>query len=573
MNKYSVRLLALITVLAVLAAACGPAADDPETSPTTQAGQGEGDGESTTTSPDDADPEEEPDAPKPTVRAAIVGDEGTLNPYTYVTGFPGWNLLTMQYDTIMQLDADGVPQPWLAESVEVSDDGLQYQITLHPDVQWNDGESLTAEDVAFTVEYFLENPHSRFTRDLTGVTGAEVTGDLTVNINLESPSPSFPLSALADVPIIPQHVWSTVTNPEEFQFEEVTNVASGPLKLVEYRPDQSYRFEANSNYFRGEPAVSEVILVQFADDTGALAAIRAGEVDVVFRPVSPEQIELLDAQDPIEIDQGPEFGSQILLYDATKPPFDDPVVRQAMSLAIDRQDLVDTVFLGAATVGSVGWIHPVQAAFNPQVETVTDVDAANTLLDEAGYADTDGDGIREFDGQPMSFEILAPSDNSLRIRSSELISEMLTDIGIQTEVATVERTTLVEAVWPGFDVSQGRNYEMSIFGWSSPVLADVSRISSLVHSDPAIGAINVTGFSDPEMDEMAAQLTVETDEQARAQLLLDMQTLFAERLPFIPLLYPDGAYAFDSSVYDEWVFVAGQGIVSKLSLLPAAARP
>jgi len=455
----------------------------------------------------------------------------------------------------------------------VSDDGLTYTVDLVPDVTWNDGEPLTADDVKFTVDYFLANTHSRFTRDLAGVTGAEVTGDNQVEITLEAPNPAFPLRALADVPIIPQHVWEAVENPAEATFDDVTNVGSGPFVLVEYTPDQSYRFEANPDYFRGAPAVNELVLVQFADEAGLVAALRAGEIDVTFRSISPEQVQALGSVEGIEVAQGPEFATQMLYYDVTKPPFTELAVRQAISMAIDRQDLLDTVFLGAATLGNIGWTHPESPAFNDEIETVTDVEGANGLLDDAGITDSDGDGIRELDGTPLSAELLAPSDNPLRIRMAELISEMLLEIGFQATVTSIERETLVNRVWPEFDVANGRDYEMAMFGWSAPVQVDPSQITSLIHSDPAIGSINISGFSNPEADELSEQLLVEQDEATRQDLLDQLQALVAEELPFVMLLYSDGTYGYRSEVYSDWEFITGQGIVTKLSLLPADARP
>ena len=512
-------------------------------------------------------------APAETVRAGMVGDESTLNPYTYVTGFPGWNLLMLQYDSLLQFDVNGEPQPWLASGYEVSEDGLTYTVDLVPDVTWNDGEPLTAEDVKFTVDYFLANTHSRFTRDLAGVTGAEVTGDNQVTITLEAPNPAFALRALADVPILPQHVWESVENPAEATFEEVTNVGTGPFVLAEYTPDQSYRFEANPDYFRGAPAVNELVLVQFADEAGLVAALRAGEIDATFRSISPEQVQALSSVEGVEVVQGPEFATQALYYDVTKAPFDQVAVRQAISMAIDRQDLLDTVFLGAATLGNVGWTHPESPAFNDEIETVTDVEGANALLDEAGITDSDGDGIRELDGEPLSAELLAPSDNPLRLRMAELISEMLLEIGFEATVTSIERETLVNRVWPDFDVANGRDYEMAMFGWSAPVQVDPSQITSLIHSDPAIGSINISGFSDPEADQLSEQLLVEQDEATRQELLDQLQAIVAEQLPFVMLLYGDGTYGYRPDVYADWAFITGQGIVTKLSLLPEEARP
>lgn len=508
-----------------------------------------------------------------TVRAAVTGEEATINPYTYVSGFPGWNLLMLQYDTLMQFDADGIPQPWLAESIEANDDLTEFVLTLADGVTWHDGEPLTASDVKFSFDYFIENATGRFSRDLAGVESVTVDGDLGVTVTLSAPDPAFDLVALADVPIIPEHVWADIENPAEATYDISTNIGSGPYMLVDYTEGQSYTFEANPDYFLGAPTVDQLVVVVFADDAGALAAIRSGEVDVIFERISPEQIDLLDSQDPLEVVQGPEFTTQMINYDVTKAPFDDVAVRQAMDLAIDRQDIVDTVFLGSATVGSPGWIHPDKSVYNPEVAAEHDVDAANALLEEAGYTDSDGDGIREFDGQPMSFEMLTNSSDSLRLRIAELTSEMLAEIGIEVTVASVETGTWEEAVWPGFDIANGRNYELAVWGWSAPVQANTIRVAQLVHGDPGIGFLNLTGFSHPDIDQISADLQSESDPDAAQELLDELQVLIAEQLPFILLAYPDGAYVYDSDVYADWEFIAGQGIVGKLSLLPADARP
>ncbi|MYH55935.1 MAG: ABC transporter substrate-binding protein [Acidimicrobiia bacterium] len=531
--------------------------DEPDTPTTTQA--------PTTTA---AAPPAEPVR----IRAAVTGDEGTLNPYTYISGFPGWNLLMLQYDSLTQVDADGVPQPWLASEVTTNADLTEYTVALVEGVTWHDGQPLTAHDVKFTADYFINNAAaSRFARDLAGVTEVVVVDDLTATFVLEATNPGFNLVALADVPIIPQHIWESVTDPEGHQFEGGTNIGSGPFRMTDYDEGQAYRFAANPDYFRGPPSVDELVVVVFADDAGAQAAIRTGEVDVIFERIPPEQIDLLDAQDPLDVLLGPEFTTQMINYDATIRPFDDVAVRKAIDLAMNRQDIVDTVFLGAATVGSSGWIHPGHSSYNPAIVPVHDPAAANALLDEAGYLDTDGDGVREYDGgQPMSFEIITNAPDSLRLRIAELTVEMLGEIGIQTSVSSVETATWENAVWPGFDVSQGRNYNIAMWGWSAPVQANPLRLPSLIQST---GFLNLTGFANAEIDELSDRLAVETDAAEREAILGRMQEIIADQLPFVLLAYPDGAYVYDSDVYSDWEFIAGQGIVSKLSLLPPSARP
>jgi peptide/nickel transport system substrate-binding protein len=507
------------------------------------------------------------------LRVAIIGDESTLTPYTYVTGYPGWNLLTLQYDTLYQLDMNGVPKPWLATSATVSEDGLTVTLALREDVTWHDGQPLTAEDVKFTFDYFKANQQGRFTRDLRPVDSAVVDDEGRVVVTLSAPAPSLELGTLADVPILPKHIWEGVANPAEHSFEGVTNIGTGPYKLVEYQPEQFYRFAANADYFAGAPAVAELVAIKFADDAGALAALRGGEVDMIVRPVAPEQIDLLSALPGMKVAQGPLFTTQMLTYDMTTPPFNRLEVRQAMALAIDRQDIIDTVYLGAGTLGSAGWIHPQSPLFNDAVVTETNLERAAQLLEEAGITDSDGDGIRELDGTPLSFEFLVNGSDSLRLRIAELVSQMLKQVGIEARVAALEQTTWEEAVWPGFDVANGRNYDMAMWGWSAPIQADATRIASLVHSDPAIGTANLSGYQSAQADEIAAAIVIEVNPERSAELIRELQTIIAADLPFILLLYPDGAYAYNAGVYDGWAFMTGQGVFHKLSFLPEAARP
>lgn len=520
-----------------------------------------------------------PNAAEPTgattaerLRIGILSEEGNLTPHTYETGFPGYNLMTLSYDTLMQIDADGEPQPWLAEEVQRSDDGLTYTLTL-ADASWQDGEPVTAQDVAFSVDYYKQGPPGRFQNDLRLVESATAVDETTVELELSAPNPSFELRTLADVPILPEHVWSGIAAPDTEPFSERTNIGSGPYRLVESKPGTSYTFEANPDYFRGAPKVDEIVAIRFADDASAIAALRAGEVDTLLRVISPEQIQALQGQRGLEVIEAPEYTTTLLAFDTQRAPFDDVEFRQALARAIDTQALVDDVYLGAAVPGNPGWVHPDSPYLNADVQAEYDPEAAAELLDGLGYTDGDGDGVREINGEPMSLELLVPGDNALRLRIAELLSTQLAEVGVGVEVAAVEKQTLDDAVWPGYDVAQGRNYEMAVWGWSAPTQADIGQMASLVSSDPAVGNLNVTGFVDPQSDELANALTTTLDEEERTQVAYDLQERFAEMVPFVPLLYPNGAYAYNSEVFGDWRSITGQGPMTKLSFIPDAGQP
>ncbi len=506
-------------------------------------------------------------------RAAIISDESTLNPFTYVTGDPGWNILMMQYDSLFTMSLDGEPEPWLVTEWSLSEDGLLYTLNLRDDITWNDGTPFTAADVKFTFDYFALNAVGRFARDIRGFESAEIKDDYQVVIGLETPNPGFVRLAFADVPIIPQHVWENVEDPQNHQFESITNIGSGPYMLMEYVPDQFYRFEANKDYFAGMPTVGELVLIIFADEAGTQAAFRTNEVDMIFRIIPPEQIDLLGSVDGVSIVQGPQFSTQMLLMNYDVAPFNMNEVRQAVAYAIDRQDLIDTVYLGAATLGSNGWIHPNSPYYNDQVVTEYDLDRAIELLESVDIVDSNEDGIREYDGADLSFELITPSGNALRLRLAELIKEMLANIGINVNVASVEQTTWEEMVWPEFDISFGRSYEMAMWGWSAPVQADVFRAPELVHSDPGVGFLNLSGAASTEIDRISDEIAASQDPEEREELIKELQLAISDEMPFVLLMYPDGNYAYWSSVYDNLAFIAGQGVVNKLSFLPESVRP
>ena len=206
------------------------------------------------------------------LRMAITGDESTINPYTYVTGNPGWNMLLLQYDTLYQLDISGVPQPWLGEITAVSEDGLSVTVALRADVTWHDGEPFTAEDVVFTVDYFKQFTQSRFTRALRPIETSAVSGENEVTFTLTARTPSLELSVFSDVPVLPEHVWAEVDPTAEGTPDISLNVGTGPYQLVEYMPEEFYRFTAFADHWAGPPAASELVFVSYANITGALAA-------------------------------------------------------------------------------------------------------------------------------------------------------------------------------------------------------------------------------------------------------------------------------------------------------------
>jgi peptide/nickel transport system substrate-binding protein len=500
------------------------------------------------------------------LKIAITKDESSINPYTYVTGYPGLDMVNLLYDNLFQLDEKNQPTPWLVKDYKVSDDQLTYTFTLYDNATWHDGTKLTAEDVKFTMEYFLEHPKSRFSNPLKPITSIEVESETTLKLVLGEAQPNFMIQPLADLPILPKHIWSEVSNPDE----ETNSVGSGPYILEEHKSGQFYKMKANDDYFLGKPPINEIIFPIIEDTTAMFTALQAGEIDAISANISPELVEQFENNPNLKVARGPGYSTTLFQLNAEKYPMNEKAFRQAISYAIDTQNLVDTLLLGYAEVGSPGFIHPSSPFFNTSISFEPSVEKANQLLDEAGFKDVDGDGFREDqNGETIDLTNLVYASNPIRIRTAEIISDSLKEIGIKATVKAMDATTVDSLMWPDFDVSKGRDFDLGIWGWSNTMQLFPDRMVELFHSDPAVGSVNIGGYSNADFDSLAETLKATVDQTERQKLINDMQAFVADEAPIIPLYYQEIVNAYNPNVYDGYTFQLGKGIFNKMSFASA----
>ncbi|OHX44718.1 MULTISPECIES: ABC transporter substrate-binding protein [Cytobacillus] len=498
------------------------------------------------------------------LKVGISKDENGLNPYTYVTGYPGLDLVNLLYDTLFNLDENNKPEPWLVKDFKVSKDGLTYELTLHDNVKWHDGKPLTADDVKFTMEYFIKYPKSRFTNPLKTIKSIEVSGETGITLNLSQADPNFMIQPLADLPILPQHIWSEVSTPDD----ETNALGSGPYILEEHKSGQYYKMKSNEDYFKGAPPINELIFPIIEDTTAMYNALQAGELDVISSSISPELVEQFSSNPALKVVRGPGYSTSLFQINAEKYPMTETAFRQAIDFAIDKENLVKTVLLGYAEVGSPGFIHPSSSYFNSDLKPVFDKEKAKQILEEAGFIDKDGDGFREDqEGKKIDLTTLVYSGNPIRIRTAELISEALNEVGIKNAVKAMDSTTVDSLMWPDFDVSKGRDYDLGVWSWSNTMQLFPDRMNDLFHSDPAIGSVNIGGYKNPEFDQLGEKLKQTYDENERLSLIKEIQAFVAEDAPIIPLYYQEIVGAFNPEKYDQYVFQVGKGIINKLSFV------
>ncbi len=495
------------------------------------------------------------------VTVAIASDEGTLTPFTNQTGYPGNNLVKLIFDTLAVVQGDEVVG-LLAEEIQ-TEDNQTYTLPLREGLTWHDGEELTADDVVFSVEFYRDNAEGDSAVDVSMIKNVSADGS-TVTMVLDQPDPEFPRMILSDMAILPEHLWADVEKVSEAGIDLA--VGSGPYVLEKYDNARGYTLTANPDYALGEVKVETIKVAIIPEESTQFAALRTGEIDMSTRIVPPQQLEQLQSQPNIGIVEGTEYASTLLLFNNGRPPFDNPAVRRAIAQAIDTQDLVDTALLGSGTVGNPGFIHPASPMAAGDTDSPYDVDAANAALDELG-AKPGADGVRVLDGKPMSYELLVQSTSTDRLRSAELIREMLGEVGIEVKVTSMDSDSLDAKVWPDYDVAQGRNYDMSMWGWSAPVMLSSGLIAQLLYSDPAKGPLNVVGFSDAGTDAALDALTSEETIDGRIAAAADLQTSIAEQAPWVTLYYRDGAYAFRSDTYSGWTWQDGKSALHGFSFV------
>ncbi|MQA14638.1 MAG: peptide ABC transporter substrate-binding protein [Pseudonocardiaceae bacterium] len=449
------------------------------------------------------------------------------------------------------------PQPWLATEVR-NVDPKTWMISLREDVTWHDGEPLTAQDVAFTVSWFKEVPSGTYTHHITTVphiAQVEVLDTYQVRLTCAYACPFLGTVTLAHVPIMPEHIWSGIEEPTR---HTELPVGTGPYRLVSHEPGQGYRFEANPDYFAGEPLVETLLMPIIPNPTTTFTALRTGEIDAATQFLPPELVEQFRNADDIEVITTTPLQFPELRINYRRAPFDDPEFRRALSMAIDRRELNDTVWLGKGRVADRGYPHPDSPWTNPELRTTYQPQAARQLLDRLGFTDADGDGVREGPGGPLSYTIYVDGSVPVRVRATQLVAEQLREIGIGARAETIDTGALSNLL----DSKEYDLYLDSIgaHGVADPTQFIMSHFSGYLWDLPEVPY--------PAFQALFGEWKAAETIEARAGVSWRMQELFNSRPTAIPLHYPSGELGYRPEAYDGWVESPGYGLVHKWSLLP-----
>lgn len=387
---------------------------------------------------------------KDSVVIAIGSEPETLDP---TQGWGHGNAPIVQ-STLVRYTSDLSFENDLATGYELSPDGLTWTFTIRDDVKFTDGEKLTASDVAFTLETAKD---AQGAVDLTYMESVVAKDDKTVVITLSKPTSIF-LNTLASVGIVPEHAYGDDygKNP----------IGSGPYKFVQWKAQEQIIFTANEDYYDGVPDIKNVTVVFMSEDA-ALAAVQAGQVDVAYSTatlgtteVEGYHVEAITSADnrgftlPVLPNEGKTTESGTAIGNDVTCNME---IRQAIAYAIDRQLIADAVLNG---FGRPAYSENDGMPWNnPEVKIETDVEYAEKLLADAGWKDTDGDGIVEKDNLKAEFDCVYPSGDSVRQTVGMAAAEQLLEIGIKVNIKGMGWEEIMNVMFS----------EAVLMGWGSAI--------------------------------------------------------------------------------------------------------
>lgn len=498
------------------------------------------------------------------VRIGWGGSPDTLNPGTAVLS-EAYTIFALVYDTIYEYQLDGSYKLDVAESAETSDDGLTWTFKIRDGINFHDSKPMTANDVAFSINLYKDNADFVYLNAYTtNFDTVEATDDSTVVITLLEAVPNMDY-LLSYLYIVPEHVWKDyAAAPASVEFENLEMIGTGPFMMASYSQNEFVQLKANKEHFNNPPKVDEAIFQTYESQDVLVQSLKSGQVDMITE-MPATAVETLKGDATIQVVTGAPFAPSVadIIFNQADPencPTDaggictghpalrDRDVRLALAHATDKQKLIDIVLLGYGTPGLTLIPDGLGKWFN---DSITDYEfdpaKANQILDDAGYLDTDGDGVREMpDGsQPLNFRMHWPSDSIDAPRMAELLSEMWLEVGVKTELQAVEPDALTSECCPAFD------FDIILWGWGSD--PDPNLLLG-VHTTAEIpNGYNETGYSNPEYDALFDQQSVELDPQKRLEIVWQMQQIAFDDVVYIIPYYEQAVQAYRTDRFTGWI--------------------
>ena len=414
-----------------------------------------------------------------------------LDPTSAAAGAIDSVLYANVFEGLTRFAADGSVVPGLAKSWDISDDGLTYTFTLQEGVTFHDGSSFDAEDVKFSLDRARAEDSTNAQKALfEAIDTVEAVDPATVRITLGQPNGAL-LFNLA---------WgdAVIVAPESIEGIKASPVGTGAFKFANWVQGDRIELERNADYWGEAPALETATFRFISDPTAAFASVMAEDVDAFVGFPAPENLPQFEADPRFQVIVGSTEGETILAMNNKQPPFDNPLVREAVAHAIDRQAIIDGAMFGLGTPIGTHF-----APHNPDYVDLIDLsgfdpDRSRELLEEAGLAE----------GFTTTLKLPPPS---YARRGGEIIAAQLREVGIQTEISNLEWAQWLEEVF------RGKNFGLTIVSHTEPM--DIG-----IYARPDY----YFQYGKPEFVAIMDKLNAETDPEARSALLKDAQRMIAE---------------------------------------------
>jgi len=524
--------LLLVTVLTALAGCTPTTAPTQPTSPTTQ-------------------PTITPTTPTTPISTPIVLRVGSTKPFKTTNRFADYwygvltNLTT--HDSLIKIDSDMKPVPWLATDWTASDDSTEFTFTITEDARWHDGVPLTAEDVAFSIEYYRDNdPQAEWMQEV--IETVTLDGNH-VTLHLTRPYGNL-LTEFMTYSVIPKHIWSAVDDPLKYEGEEMT-IGSGPFKFESWDAAAGkFVFTANNDYFKGVPNIDRLEVNVYRSMDALVMALANGEIDTWW-DYSGEfpytHIPPLLKSGNIEFATATFLGVPAAIgFNLEAGPAVDLPFRQAVAAAIDYDQIASLVFSGYGSAPTAGFVPPTHPDYNSDLPTLKqDVESAEQLLESLGYRDSNGDGIRErSDGRNLAITLLTRGDMASTLRATEMVAANLREVGIDSVIKAVDSATWIAA-------KDAMDYDL-VFFRATPwgMLMHASHGSGYFDSRRS-GAGVLHNLSAPEYLAACDARLATADLATQERLDKELQQMHADFLPGIALTWIDSVYPYRTG-WSNW---------------------
>jgi len=448
-----------------------------------------------------------------TAVVVVPQDPDFLDPHLAVASGTSEMMFNV-FEGLLKPNEKGEVYPALAESYEITDNGLTYTFKIRQGVKFHNGNPLTVDDVKYSIERLMGKDTGKpLNGAFTNVTAVETPEDKTVVIKLKKNDMSF--SSYLTAAIL----------PKDYENQNKAPIGTGPFKFVEFLPSQRLVIEKNKDYYvKGIPHLDKVEFRIMPDNEAAMLAFKAGEIDMYPRIDSEKAAELGSSVTTLD---GMQNMVQLMTMNIARKPFDDVRVRKAINYAVDTDEIIKAVAFGKGTKLGSNFSPAMAKYFQSGLENTYNVnlDEAKKLLAEAGYKD----GFKT--------TISVPSNYKFHVDTAQVIAEQLKKVGIEIKIETVEWAVWLDRIY------KGRDYDMTIIGLTGKL--DPHEVLVRYASDYKSNFYN---FNNAEYDDLIKQAQVETDDNKRAEIYKKAQTILTNEAAAVYIMDPSFTVAMKKNM-------------------------